>query len=189
MSEPFRTRDYRPVPPESRPHRRRTAARVVVVAAGAVLLLRDTDPGLPGVRWWVTPGGGIDAGEDAVRAAVRELHEETGLVASPSELLGPVAVRDVAHGYSDQVLHQREDFFVLAVAEQFSPDPGGLTDDELITLDGWAWQPLHELGGLADPVWPANLPELAALAGRPELWPLQLGDVEESTVPVTVHLD
>ena len=184
MSEPFRTRDFHPVPPESRPHRRRAAARVVIVADGAVLLLRDTDPGLPGVRWWVTPGGGVDPGEDAVHAAVRELHEETGLVASPAELRGPVAVREVAHGYSDQVLHQREDFFVLTLAERFSPDPGGLTDQELLTLDGWAWQPLTDLDGLGEPVWPANLADLAALAGRPELWPLELGQIEESTVPL-----
>lgn len=184
MSEPFRIRDFRPVPPELRPHRRRTAARVVVVAAGAVLLLRDTDPGLPGVRWWVTPGGGIDPGEDASAAALRELHEEVGLAASSTELVGPVAVRDVVHGYSDQVLHQREEFFVLAVAEQFAPSPGGLTDEELITLDGWAWLGLDELAGLPEPVWPANLAELAALADVPSAWPLELGEVEESTVPL-----
>jgi 8-oxo-dGTP pyrophosphatase MutT (NUDIX family) len=184
VSEPFRTRDFHPVPPQSRPHRHRTAARIVVVASGAVLLLRDTDPGLPGVRWWVTPGGGIDPGEDAVTAAVRELYEETGLTTSDSELVGPVAVREVVHGYSDQVLHQREAFFVLAVAERFAPSPGGLTEEELITLDGWAWHRLEDLASVPEPVWPANLADLAALADRPELWPLELGEVEESTVAV-----
>jgi 8-oxo-dGTP pyrophosphatase MutT (NUDIX family) len=184
VSEPFRTRDFRPVPAESRPHRRRSAARIVVVAAGTVLLLRDTDPGLPGSRWWVTPGGGIDPGEDAVAAAVRELHEETGLVVAGADLLGPVAVRDVAHGYSDQVLHQREAFFVLHVDEPFAPDPGGLTAEEMITLDGWQWHALEELALTPEPVWPANLAELVSIARRPEAWPLELGDVEESTVPV-----
>ena len=184
MSQPFRTRDFRPVPAELRPHRSRAAARGVVLASGSVLLLRDTDPGLPGSRWWVTPGGGIDPGEDPVAAAVRELHEETGLLVAPSALLGPVAVRDVAHGYSDQVLHQHESFFVLNVAEQFAPDPGGLTDEERITLDGCGWHPLDGLDELDEPVWPANLRELAALAAQPESWPLQLGGVEESTVPV-----
>lgn len=184
MSEPFRTRDFRPVPAELRPHRSRSAARVVIVAAEAVLLLRDTDPGLPGTRWWVTPGGGIDPGEDAVAAAVRELHEETGLAVTAADLLGPVAVRNVAHGYSDQVLHQREAFFVLSLDEPFAPSPGGLTEEELITLDGWAWHALDGLATVAEPVWPANLADLAALAGRPEAWPLELGEVEESTVPV-----
>jgi 8-oxo-dGTP pyrophosphatase MutT (NUDIX family) len=184
MSGPFRTRGFRPVPAELRPHRRRAAARALVVTAGCVLLLRDTDPGLPGSRWWVTPGGGIDPGEDAVRAVIRELFEETGLVASPAGLLGPVAVRDVTHGYSDQVLHQREDFFVLRLPERIDPDPGGLTAEEQVTLDGWAWQPLDGLAEVAEPVWPANLADLVALADLPDAWPLDLGHVEESTVPV-----
>ena len=36
--------------------------------------------------FWCPPGGGLDAGETHVDAAVRELREETGLVLAPSEL-------------------------------------------------------------------------------------------------------
>lgn len=157
---------------------------MLIVAEGAVLLLRDTDPGLLGARWWVTPGGGVDAGETTSQAAVRELEEETGLVVSSQDLLGPVAVRDVTHGYSDQVLHQHEDFFVLPLPRQFSPDPGGLTPEERITLAGWAWHQLDALTDLPEPVWPKDLTDLVALAKTPVVWPRQLGEVEESTVPV-----
>lgn len=184
MTEPFRVRRFQPVAPERRPRRHRQAARVVITDSERVLLLADTDPGLPGSRWWVTPGGGIDAGETPVQAALREVAEETGLVATPAALQGPVAVRSVVHGYSDQVLSQVESFFVLLVDEPFEVQPGGLTAAEQITLDGWDWLPLAGLAGLVDPVWPANLPELVELAGRPEAWPVDLGVIEESTLPV-----
>jgi 8-oxo-dGTP diphosphatase len=37
--------------------------------------------------WWTLPGGGIDFGEHPEVAALRELHEETGLVGRITELL------------------------------------------------------------------------------------------------------
>lgn len=184
MSEPFRTRRFEPVPPELRPHRSRSAVRVIITDGESALLLADTDPGLPGSRWWVTPGGGIDPGETPLAAAVRELAEETGLVAEPDQLLGPVAVRTVVHGYSDQVLSQAESFFLLLVVAPFEVEQSGLTADELITLDGWGWLPLAGLADLPEPVWPANLAELVALGSRPKVWPVDLGDIEESTLPV-----
>lgn len=184
MSEPFRTRRFQPVPASERPRRRRRAARVVVLHDDEVLLLADTDPGLPGTRWWVTPGGGIDPGESPLQAAVRELHEELGLIATPDELLGPIAVRDVIHGYSDQILEQHEEFFVLPVADRFTPTQDGLTEDEKITLSGWAWLPVDELPSRPEPVWPADLPTMVDAVSLRSAWPLQLGEIEESTLPV-----
>lgn len=183
MSEPFRTRQFVPVPPHERPHRSRSGARIVVTDGSHVLLMADTDPGIPGSRWWVTPGGGIDAGETPRRAAVRELAEETGLQVSPEQLLGPVAVRDVVHGYSDQVLHQHESFFVL-VTPRFEVDTAGQTEGEQLTMAGHAWHPLEELAHLPEPVWPSDISRLVETASSPDRWPIDLGEVEESTIPV-----
>lgn len=66
----------------------RETARILLHDGGkdVFLLLTHFDPevGLP--PRWITPGGGIDAGETVLEAAVRELREETGLVVHPAAL-------------------------------------------------------------------------------------------------------
>lgn len=183
MSEPFRNRRFTPVPPRERPRRHRTAARVIVTDGASVLLLADTDPGIPGSRWWTTPGGGIDPGESPRETAVRELAEETGLRIVADDLIGPVAVREAVYGYSDQILSQREWYFVF-FTERFEVENTALTEDEKITLAGHDWLPLDGLGGLPDPVRPTGLAGLLDLVPSPERWPVDLGEVEESTLPV-----
>lgn len=182
QEDPFRTRDFRPVAPADRPRRSRRAVRVVVTDGSAALLFRDTDPGLPGSGWLVTPGGGIDPGESRVDAARRELAEETGLRVAASDLVGPVLHRTVVHGYSDQVLTQEEWFYVLTTP-RFTPDVSGHTEAEQLTLTGHVWLPLDAVAASPVPVWPAQLAEIVERAGRPGLGVWDVGPVEESTVP------
>lgn len=159
-----------------RPVKRRRGARVLVVAGSEVLLVRDTDPGVPGSLWWVLPGGGADEGEEAAAAAIRELYEETGLAVA--ELAGPIAERVVTHGYSDRILIQHELFFRVDVP-RFDPLPARLSDSERRRQITTRWVPVDQLP--AFPTWPGDLDRLlAATPQRPLLW----GDVEESTVPV-----
>ena len=182
MSEPFRTRTFVAVEPQLRRVRTRNAVRVIVTDGSSVLMLSDTDPGVPGSQWWVTPGGGIDPGELPVQAAVRELAEETGRAVSAEDLAGPVLRRLVIHGYSDQVLAQAELFYLLRVPERFELDVSGFTDEEKLTIATWAWLPIDELTRQPQPVWPADLDALIGLTDRPHEWPREAGVVEESTV-------
>ena len=169
------------VPPPQRRVRRRQAARVVVRAEGRVLLASDCDPGIPGSQWWVTPGGGLDIGESFAQAAARELAEETGLLVDPGDFFGPVARRVVHHGYSDQVLVQREDFFVLDLPARYEPDTAGFTAEEKVTMAaGFGWFTVADLVGKI--VWPVELPRLIAATTASGL--IDFGHVEESTVPV-----
>ncbi len=149
-----------------------------------VLMFNDRDPGTPGSSWWVLPGGGVDGDETPREAARRELAEESGYVVEDSELYGPVAVRVVLHGYSDQVTAQSEEIFMVTVDEEFEVDTSRHTESERRSVVGSAWRNIHESS--SDLLWPVDLVELVRVAGEPERWPVDLGTVEESVVPVAL---
>jgi 8-oxo-dGTP pyrophosphatase MutT (NUDIX family) len=180
-------RTFEPVDPASRPTRHRRAMRVLLVdEGGRILLFQDSDPGLPGRHWWITPGGGVEGEESDLEGAVRELREETGLVVDPGELAGPLARRTVLHGYTDVVVEQDEVFFAIVVPA-FEIDVSGHTDEERLTMTRHRWWSREELATSTAEVWPEALLELwerferSAVSGAPEL---DLGTQEESTVPV-----
>ncbi len=180
----FRTRGPA-VPPATRPHRQRRAVRVLLwTADGHLLLLQDTDPGLPGTSWWTTPGGGIDEGESALDAALREVHEETGRLFAPDTVGGPVATRRVRHGYSDQITTQEEVFFAIGLPATFEISSAGYTPAEQQSLVGHRWWPVAELASTTAVIWPSAALDLVRLAQHPAAWPVDLGEVEESTVPI-----
>ena len=147
-----------------------------------VLMFNDRDPGMPGSSWWVLPGGGIDGDETPRDAARRELAEESGHVVEDDDLYGPVARRVALHGYSDQVTEQWEEIFVVWAAETFEVDVSGHTEFERVSVQGHAWRTVDD--GSAAVIWPADLARLVAITQEPEAWPIDLGTVEESVVPV-----
>ncbi|GAA1891746.1 hypothetical protein GCM10009814_21530 [Lapillicoccus jejuensis] len=170
--------------------------RVLVVDdVGRVLLFRDSDLGLdPVPHWWITPGGGVDAGERDEQAAVREVAEETGFVVTEDELVGPLASRTVVHGFSDVVTHQDELFWVVRVPAG-EIDTAGHTDEERLTMTSHRWWTRAELDAVdpdplptdgREPLWPSEIPRLLDLADawRPGAPAARLDDVEESSVPV-----
>ena len=78
---------------------------------GKVLLVRHTY--LPG--WWL-PGGGVDRGETTDQAAVRELREETGLIATaPPRLISIHSNERFFRG--DHVLVYRVDAFDAGLSD------------------------------------------------------------------------
>jgi 8-oxo-dGTP diphosphatase len=67
--------------------RQRLAAKALIRRGDQVLLARLSVNAVETGRWTL-PGGGVDHGESPETALVREVAEETGLVASPGALLG-----------------------------------------------------------------------------------------------------
>ena len=193
-NDPGSARTLVPVPPAERPRRTRRTVRLLVVDdQERLLLFRDTDPGIPGSRWWITPGGGVDPGETDLEAGVRELEEETGLRVAPARLLGPVLLRRVVHGYTDVVIDQ-EDAFYACWVPSFEVSDAGHTAEERITMTAHRWWAREELVATDEEIWPeivldvwaeSDVRRRAAAAGEPERPPLEGGAVEESTVPAS----
>lgn len=193
-TDPESARTLVPVPPAERPRRTRRTVRVLLVDdRDRLLLFRDSDPGIPGSSWWITPGGGIDPGESELEAAVRELEEETGLRLPAERLLGPLLTRRVLHGYTD-VLIDQVDVFYVAWVPGFEVSDAGHTEQERITMTAHRWWTRAELGETAEVFWPANALELwddanlrrrEAAAGATPRPPVDGGEVEESTVPAS----
>ena len=110
------------------PRTRRTARILAIDEQGAILLMkahwgRRTRP-----ERWLTPGGGIDPGEDEHTAAVRELFEETGLRVAE---VGPqVARRVVSFRLPDGRMSRVDQRFFLLRAEPFDVSPAEWTEEE-----------------------------------------------------------
>lgn len=169
-----------PLPDDGLPVVERTAVRLAVLdAEGNLLLFHTRDPGNPGLgTWWELPGGGIEPGETYLDAAVRELREETGIIAARSGVGPPAWRRRASFRYRQERRLQDE---VIATVRLPAQRPG---IDESQRLDyekedyfGYRWWPVPEVLSSRERFYPGKLPALlgAFLGGQDidepfELW-------------------
>ena len=150
-----------PVDPESLPYRP-CVGIMVLNAAGLVWAGRriaGADSEMAGSdKLWQMPQGGIDAGEEPLPAALRELHEETGmrsvsLLAEapewihydlPRDLVG-IALKGKFRGQTQKWFAFRFEGDESEIA--INPPPGGHEAE----FDDWGWKPMQTLPELIVP--------------------------------------
>jgi 8-oxo-dGTP pyrophosphatase MutT (NUDIX family) len=143
----------------------RSAARVLLIDdAGRVLLIEGFDPAAAELgTWWITPGGGREADEDAEDAAIREVWEETGLLLDAATLAGPLWHRRTVFPFDGMIVEQTEDFFTARVAH-FDPAGTALTDLEHRSTVRMRWWSLAELEAADATIHPERLADLLRTA-------------------------
>ncbi|MFJ8335890.1 bifunctional class I SAM-dependent methyltransferase/NUDIX hydrolase [Streptomyces sp. NPDC094437] len=130
-----------------------TGAGVVVTDAGGRVLLGWSVRGV-----WELPGGKNDAGEDFRATAVRELAEETGLVAEVADARLAALLMDSVHGIPR-----------MTAAVRVTAHTGRPVVTEPHLIRRWEWHDVADLADLAQPlftpsahvidtIWPGVLP-------------------------------
>lgn len=135
--------------------------------------------GHDGRRFWFTPGGGAEPGESPRDAALRELHEETGL--TDIQLSPEIWSRTVRGLMDGQIREVRERWF-LARTGRFELNTTGFNQLERDTILEYRWWAIDELRNLLDRVIPADFSDRLATLLQDGL-PAQILDI----TPRPVH--
>lgn len=139
--------------------RHRLSSRVLLLdREGRILLFLTKAPDTSGYARWITPGGGVDPGEDHHTAALRELLEETGLALE--QLGDPVWRHDFVAPWDAADHDTGHAEFYTAMVDAFEPSDAQWTDEERVDVLAHRWFTLAELEATSDRFEPAELLDL-----------------------------
>ncbi|OON83059.1 NUDIX hydrolase [Streptomyces tsukubensis] len=131
---------------------------------------------------WAMPGGGLDIGESPLRAAVRELREETGWT---DIHVDGTTLCSWEHDFTRAGVPVRQHEYIFLTRGPRRDPIGDLTESHAADkILRWRWWSPDELAGAHEPLWPPHLPELLAdvrRRGAPAA-PIDLGHVRTGAV-------
>jgi ADP-ribose pyrophosphatase YjhB (NUDIX family) len=141
--------------PRRYPERPVVGVLAVVLRGERALVVRRANPPLPG-RWGF-PGGVLELGETVAEGAMRELAEETGVVAEPAGILTVIDTID-----RDAEGRVRYHYTLVAVRGLWRSGEGVAGDD----ADEVAWLGRAEIVAQNLPTAPALLPLIDLALGK-----------------------
>jgi TDG/mug DNA glycosylase family protein len=147
---------------DEEPGRRRAVRALVVDERDRVLLLRWERK--LGSSFWVTPGGGVEAGENDRQALLRELREEAGLTdPRPGRRLWRTEFVTPEFAHDGGWLRQRDDVYLVRTRA------GAVSVPNLVAerVMGHRWWTLDELDRSDDLFGPFDLPARVRAALSP----------------------
>ena len=133
----------------------RSSARALLVTPEREILLLRWSARAIGRSFWITPGGGIEAGESEREAVAREVAEETGLAGAA---IGPaVWTRGVPIPWAEPPFTQRETYFWVPTS-RFEPSRAAIpTEAEQREIEDYRWWPLAALEASTERFAPRRL--------------------------------
>jgi 8-oxo-dGTP pyrophosphatase MutT (NUDIX family) len=141
---------------------RRSARVILLDGRSRVLLLRfrDRTPANPQKPWlldyWVTPGGGVERGEDWLDAACRELFEETGISAVIGQWVASRQVTLIIGGVQQDCVER----YFVARTRDTRVRTRHRTAAEHTVCRAHRWWPIDMLPAARLPIMPPGLPSL-----------------------------
>jgi 8-oxo-dGTP pyrophosphatase MutT (NUDIX family) len=134
---------------------RQAVRAILLTPAREILMMQIREPG-GGARFWITPGGGMEDGENFDTTLRRELKEELGLEAFD---IGPLLWRrQHTFNWGEKRYCQREEYRAVHVP-RFAPVMSDAT--EAAVLQEFRWWPLAEMAASVERFTPLALAEIA----------------------------